>query len=106
MESYKRNRDLEGVIKVESIIVSIVTGVFSIIGVILAASASSSKLQKQLEISQAVMNAKLESLTNEVRAHNEFARRMPVIEEQIKVINHRLEDLERENHAGKNNKAN
>lgn len=106
MESYECNRDLEGVIKVESIIVSIVTGVFSIIGVILAASASSSKLQKQLEISQAVMNAKLESLTNEVRAHNEFARRMPVIEEQIKVINHRLEDLERENHAGKNNKAN
>lgn len=44
------------------------------------------------------MNAKLESLTNEVRAHNEFARRMPVIEEQIKVINHRLEDLERESH--------
>lgn len=106
MESYKCNRDLEGVIKVESIIVSIVTGVFSIIGVILAASASSSKLQKQLEISQAVMNAKLESLTNEVRSHNEFARRMPVIEEQIKVINHRLEDLERENNAGKNIKAN
>ena len=47
------------------------------------------------------MNTKLESLTNEVRAHNEFARRMPVIEEQIKVINHRIEDLERENHAGK-----
>ena len=89
----------------ESIIVSIVTGVCSIIGVILAASASSSKLQKQLEISQAVMNAKLESLTNEVRAHNEFARRMPVVEEQIKVINHRLADLERDNNAGKNSQA-
>ena len=89
----------------ESIVVSIVTGVCSIIGVILAASASSSKLQKQLEVSQAVMNTKLESLTNEVRAHNEFARRMPVVEEQIKVINHRLEDLERDHHAGKNSEA-
>jgi hypothetical protein len=83
---------------VESIIVSIVTGVCSIIGVVLAASASSRKLQQQMEISQAVMNTKLESLTNEVRAHNEFARRMPVVEEQIKVANHRIDDLERENH--------
>lgn len=82
----------------ESIIVSIVTGVCSIIGVILASAASSSKMQKQMEISQAVMNTKLESLTNEVRAHNEFARRMPVVEEQIKVANHRIDDLERENH--------
>lgn len=89
----------------ESIIVSVVTGACSIIGVVLASAASSRKLQQQLEISQAVMNTKLENLTNEVRTHNEFARRMPVIEEQIKVINHRLEDLERENHAGKAGKA-
>ena len=83
----------------ESIIVSIVTGICSILGVIIAASASSRKLQQQLEISQAVMNTKLEALTSEVRAHNNFAQRMPVVEEQIKVINHRLEDLEREHHA-------
>lgn len=89
----------------ENIIVSIVTGACSIIGVILASAASSKKLQQQLEISQAVMNAKLESLTNEVRTHNEFARRMPVIEEQIKVINHRIEDLERDQNAGKNGKT-
>jgi hypothetical protein len=80
----------------ESIIVSIVTGVCSIIGVILAASASSRKLQQQLEVSQAVTNTKLEALTAEVRSHNNFAQRMPVVEEQIKVINHRLEDLEHE----------
>lgn len=83
----------------ESIIVSAITGIFSIVGVIITSAASANKLQKQLEISQAVMNTKLENLTNEVRAHNEFARRMPVIEEQIKVINHRLDDLERENNA-------
>lgn len=80
----------------ESIIVSAITGLFSIVGVIITSAASANKLQKQLEISQAVMNTKLENLTNEVRAHNEFARRMPVIEEQIKVINHRLDDLERD----------
>lgn len=83
----------------ESIIVSIITGICSIIAVAITSAASGKKLQHKLEISQAVMNSKLESLTNEVRAHNEFARRMPVIEEQIKVINHRLEDLEREHHG-------
>lgn len=89
----------------EGIIISIVSGVCSIVGVVLASSAASRKLQQQLEISQAVMNTKLESLTDEVRAHNEFARRMPVIEEQIKVINHRLEDLERDQNAGKTGKT-
>lgn len=79
-----------------SIIVSAVTGTCSIVGVIIAASASNKKLQQQLEISQAVTNTKLESLTDEVRAHNEFARRMPVVEEQIRNHDKRLEVLERE----------
>ena len=82
----------------ENIIVAIVTGACSIVGVIITSMASSSRLQKQLEISQAVMDTKLENLTNEVRVHNEFARRMPVVEEQIKVANHRIDDLERESH--------
>lgn len=83
----------------ESIIVSVITGICSIVAVAITSAASGKKLQQQLEISQAVMNTKLEALTSEVRTHNEFARRMPVIEEQIKVINHRLDDLEREHHA-------
>jgi len=83
----------------EGIIVSVITGICSIVAVAITSAASGKKMQQQLEISQAVMNAKLEALTNEVRAHNEFARRMPVIEEQIKVINHRIDDLEREHHA-------
>lgn len=83
----------------EGIIVSIITGICSIIAVAITSAASGKNLQHKIEISQAVMNSKLESLTNEVRAHNEFARRMPVVEEQIKVINHRLEDLEREHHG-------
>jgi len=84
---------------VESIIVSVITGICSIVAVAVTSAASGKKLQQQLEISQAVMNTKLEALTSEVRTHNEFARRMPVIEEQIKVINHRIDDLERDNHA-------
>ena len=49
----------------------------------------------KLETHQAVTDTKLEALTREVRLHNGFAQRMPVVEEQIKVINHRLTDLER-----------
>lgn len=79
-----------------TVIAAAVTGVCSIIGVIVTVVASNKKIEHQLEVSQAVMNTKIEALTGEVRSHNEFARRMPVVEEQIKVINHRLEDLEHE----------
>ncbi len=79
----------------ESIIVAAITGICSIVGVIVTVASSNRKIEHKLEVSQAVMDTKIESLTQEVRCHNEFARRMPVIEEQIKVINHRLEDLER-----------
>jgi hypothetical protein len=44
---------------------------------------------------QAVTDTKLDALTSEVREHNNFARRVPVIEEQVKVINHRIDDLEK-----------
>lgn len=80
------------------IIVAIISGICSILAAICTVYASSKRVEHQLELSQAVMNTKLENLMNEVRMHNEFARRMPVIEEQIKVINHRLEDLEHEHH--------
>jgi anaerobic ribonucleoside-triphosphate reductase len=53
------------------------------------------KSEAAIRTSQAVTDAKLEALTREVRDHNQFARRMPVVEEQIKVINHRIGDLER-----------
>lgn len=67
----------------EAIICAIVTGGLTLLGVIIANSKT-----------QAVTEARLEELTREVREHNHFARRMPVVEEQIKVINHRLQDLE------------
>ena len=67
----------------ESIITAIITGAVTLVGVLIAN-----------EKSQAVTETKLDELTREVREHNNYARRMPVVEEQIKVINHRIEDLE------------
>ena len=67
----------------ESIIVAIITGVLTLVGVLISNSKS-----------QAVMEECVDELTREVREHNKFAKRMPVVEEQIKVINHRISDLE------------
>ena len=67
----------------ESIITAIITGAVTLVGVLIAN-----------EKSQAVTETKLDELTREVREHNNFARRMPVVEEQSKVINHRIEGLE------------
>ena len=66
-----------------AIITAIISGVITLLGVLIANNKN-----------QAVMQAKMEDLTREVREHNNFAKRMPVVEEQIKVINHRIEDLE------------
>lgn len=73
---------------------SVVVGIFSLIGVAITNSKSNSKMQSNIEKTQAVTNYQIEELTREVREHNNFARRMPKIEEQIKVINHRIADLE------------
>lgn len=78
----------------ESIVVALITGGLSLIGVVVTCLATARKSEKSNEIAQAVMKTELAELTREVRAHNNFAQRMPVVEHQIKVINHRLEDLE------------
>ena len=70
------------------IIVALITGGVTLVGVLLSNQKA-----------QAVTETKIEELTREVREHNNFAKRMPVVEEQIKVINHRIEDLE-EYHKG------
>lgn len=67
----------------ENIIVAIITGVLTLVGVLISNSKS-----------QAVMETKVIELTREVREHNKFAKRMPVVEEQIKEISHRISDLE------------
>jgi len=76
------------------VIVALITGVLSLAGVVLSNSQSNKKIENKLVTAQAVTDTKIEELTREVREHNNFARRMPVVEEQIKVINHRIKDLE------------
>lgn len=77
------------------ILASIITGVLALIGVVVTVLAGNRKTENMIATQQAVFNERLQNLTEEVRTHNNFARRMPVVEEQIKVINHRIEDLER-----------
>ena len=79
----------------EAILVALVTGGLSLLGVVVTNLATARKSEAAIRTSQAVTDVKLEALTREVREHNQFARRMPVVEEQIKVINHRIGDLER-----------
>ena len=79
----------------EAILVALITGGLSLIGVVLTCLATAKKSEKTAAVTQAVTDTKIEELTREVRLHNGFAQRLPVVEEQIKVINHRLTDLER-----------
>ena len=67
----------------ESILSALIAGAVTLIGVLIANSRS-----------QAVTDTKLEELTREAREHNNFARRVPILEEQMKVANHRIADLE------------
>jgi len=79
----------------EQIIVAVITGVATVVAVIITNSRSNRDMDAKLDKAQAVTETKLDALTDEVRKHNNFAQRVPVIEEQIKVANHRIEDLER-----------
>ena len=84
-------------IPVESIVVALISGGLSLIGVILSNAAAARRTEQKIETAQAVTDTKLDELTREVRAHNNFTQRVPVLEEQIKVANHRLSDLEKTN---------
>lgn len=94
----------------EAIIVALITAAATIIAVVIQNRAAQAKMVRELERHQAevtaelekhqaVTDTKLDELTREVREHNNFARRMPVVEEQIKVANHRIADLERKAEA-------
>lgn len=85
----------------EAVLTALITGGLSLIGVVFSNFSSNKRLVNDVKLEttkhQAIIDTKLEALTTEVREHNNFARRMPVVEEQIKVINHRIDDLERRN---------
>ena len=76
----------------ESILSAIIAGAVTLVGVLIDNSKS-----------QAVTDTKLEELTREVREHNNFARRVPILEEQMKVANHRITDLETHEHERERN---
>ena len=82
----------------EGIIAAVITGVLSLIGVVISNVAANEKMAKELEKAQAVTDTKIEELTREVREHNNFAKRVPVLEEKAKVADHRISDLEHINH--------
>ena len=79
----------------ETIVVALITGGLSLLGVIITSNKTTRDVQAKLDKQQAVTDTKLDELTREVRDHNNFVSRVPVLEEQIKVANHRIEDLER-----------
>lgn len=76
--------------------VEVIVAIITLLGVIVTNVGSNRKIEHSLETSQAVTDCKIDELTSEVRKHNNFAQRVPVLEEQIKVINHRIKDLEGE----------
>ena len=76
------------------ILVALIAAGASLCGSVLAVLATSAKTARQMEVNQAVTQTKIEELTREVREHNNFAKRVPVLEEKMKVCEHRIEDLE------------
>mgnify|MGYP004627630249 CR=1 FL=1 len=83
----------------EQVIVALITAGLSLVGVMITNYFSNKslgdKVTHQLEVAQAVTDTKIDELTREVREHNNFARRIPVLEEKMNVANHRISDLER-----------
>ena len=79
----------------EGIVSAVITGVLALAGVIITSTTANKKIEKKLEIAQAVTDCKIEELTREVREHNNFAHRMPVVEEQISVLKNEVANLKK-----------
>ena len=78
----------------EAVIAALIAAATSIVSNIILSRRQAAEMDHKLEIRQAITDTKIDELTREVREHNNFARRVPVLEEQIKVANHRISDLE------------
>ena len=76
----------------EAIVVAFISGGLTLIGTVITGLMTSKKTTHKIQISQAVTEEKITELTREVREHNNFAKRMPVVEEQIRMINHILKN--------------
>ena len=73
---------------------AIIVGVLSLVGVVITNNRANNKMQSEAKAEKAVMREQISELTREVRMHNDFAQRIPVIEEKVRVINRRISDLE------------
>ena len=78
----------------EALLVALVTGAMGLAGVIYSSRKTADKVDAKLDKQQAILETKMDDLTREVREHNNFAKRMPVVEEQIRIINRRIDALE------------
>ena len=85
----------------EAIIAAAVTGALTLLGTIITVLATNKKTEQSIKVSQAITDTKLEDLTREVREHNNFAKRMPVVENDIKTIYKRLDKIEENENGGK-----
>ena len=82
---------------------ALITGGLSLLGVVITNMMAARRAEQRMVTAQAVTDARLEELTREVRAHNNFARRVPILEEQMKMANHRIADLEANEHERERN---
>lgn len=80
----------------EAVLTALITGGLSVVGVVITNLAANKKMQYEIKQNQAVTETKIEELTREVREHNNFAHRVPVLENKVKVADHRLDDIEEE----------
>lgn len=85
---------MKGYNQMVEVVVAIITGVLTLSGTVVTVIAGNRKTSQNIEINQAVTNEKITELTREVREHNNFARRLPVVEEQIKNLSNRVQVLE------------
>ena len=76
------------------ILVALITGGLSFLGVVVTNVSNNRKIQSEMKTQQAVTDTKIDELTREVRQHNNFAQRVPVLENKVEVADHRIKDLE------------
>ena len=79
----------------ENIIGAVITGILTLVGVIITTISSNRKIENQLVTAQAVTDTKIDSLAEEVRKHNTFAVKIPAMEVEIKGINKRIDSIEK-----------
>lgn len=77
----------------EGIIASTITSVLALVGVIITNARSNQAIENKLTVAQAVTDTKIDQLTAEVRKHNNFASRVPVIEQEIEHLNKEVDEL-------------